>query len=331
MNTKIAFSFIATFIINILVLNAQVNISQRQINSDSKLSVGTPQKLILPDSQYYMSPSWSPDGNYLAYTSSNYKGIWVMNLATNEARQITDEIAAGFGFEWSPDSKVILTRVAKYEGVKRFNAVKLFFVESKEEKLLTNYRTFMPSLPHWSPNGENVYFYNGRELEIIPSGISVNSLKKNTIQQKMAYSKKNKIYVGDSIQQSFNSFEPFKDREYLNITTSPDGLKIAFEVYGGNLYVMNSDGTGLIDLGKGYRPKWSPDSKRIVYMISEDDGYNYTSSDLYVINADGTNKIQLTKTKDELEMDPSWSPDGKYIVYNEMNEGAIYILPVNIQ
>lgn len=328
MKKKNLYILIAALMIKGIVSSAQTNISS---GSGEHVSLGAPEKIVSADGRYYMSPVWSPDGKYVAYTGSNYKGIWVKDLTTGKIEQITSEDAAGFGFEWLPDSKVILSRVAKYEGMKRYNAVKLFFVETREEKLLTDYRTFMPGLPHWSSNGEKVYLFDGKKLNVLESGISAAALKKISTRQKIVYSKNSEIYIGESAAQNFNSFKPFSDKEYLNITTSPDGLKIAFEVYGGNLYVMNSDGSGLVDLGKGYRPKWSPDSKRIAYMITEDDGDNYTSSDLYMVKADGTDKIQLTKTEGALEMNPSWSPDGKFIAYNEMNEGSIYLLPVNIQ
>ena len=331
MKKKTFYTFIIAAAIIGIVSAAQNNIFQKSLKSvGEEVYIGNPEKIVSGDTQFYMAPKWSPDGNYIAYTGSNHSGLWIINFKTRETRQITNENAAGYGYEWSPDSKAILIRVAKYDGLKRLNAVKLFFIETAQQKLLTDYKTFMPDLPHWTSNGEKVYLYDGKALDVFETGLSSSSLKKNNEQQKIVYTKNNKIFVGESSTQYTASFEPIKGKEYINLVTSPDGRKIAFEVYGGDLYTINMDGTGLVDLGKGYRPQWSADSKKIVFMITEDDGENYTSSDLYVINYDGTDKIQITKTDDALEMDPSWSPDGKYIAYHEMNEGSIYILPVNI-
>ena len=91
-----------------------------------------------------MNPVFSPDGNKIAYTKASYKGLWIFDRVTNSTRQITDEDAAGFAFKWSSDSKSILTRVAKYENLRRYNAVKIFDVESGNSKLLTDYKTMMP-------------------------------------------------------------------------------------------------------------------------------------------------------------------------------------------
>ena len=61
------------------------------------------------------------------------------------------------------------------------------------------------------------------------------------------------------------------------------------------MFVVNIDGSNLTDLGKGNRPKWSSDSKKIIYMITEDNGHEFTASDIYTINADGTGRAKYYK------------------------------------
>jgi len=97
---------------------------------------------------------------------------------------------------------------------------------------------------------------------------------------------------------------------------------------GGNIFTMNIDGSNLIDLGKGNRPRWSFDSNKITYMIAQDDGHDYTASDIYSINADGTQKLNLTNTSDMIEMNPCFAPDGKSIVFDVVNDGSIYIMNI---
>src|SRR2546428_7683779 len=56
------------------------------------------------------SPRWSPDGKYLAFTSSRpgkAKGsqVWLLDRSGGEAYQLTELKGRLQGYEWSPDSK----------------------------------------------------------------------------------------------------------------------------------------------------------------------------------------------------------------------------------
>ncbi|MGH7596931.1 MAG: TolB family protein [bacterium] len=288
-----------------------------------------PVKLIGGDGKYLMHPRWSPNGAMIAFTESNYKGLWVMQADGTGARQITEEVAAGFGFEWAANANAIVSRVAKYEKRFRYNAVKLFDLEKNETRLLTDYRTLMPGLPHWADADQKVYMYNRNKLEIFNSGLEPAALVKTAVEKQIHFLKEDKIAIGDITTGAYKVFEPIKGRQCLNMTPSPDRKKVAFEIMGGNMYVMNADGTGLTDLGKGHRPQWAPDSEYLVYMITQDDGHKLLASDLYVIRRDGQEKTPLTVTGDKLEMNPSWSADSKKIAFDVMHEGVIYVLEVS--
>ena len=91
---------------------------------------------------------------------------------------------------------------------------------------------------------------------------------------------------------------------------------------------MNIDGTNLTDLGKGNRPRWSFDGRKIIYMITKDDGHTFTASDIYSINTDGTEKKNLTNTDDLIELNPCFAPDGKSFVFDVYNDGSIYLMNI---
>jgi Tol biopolymer transport system component len=131
------------------------------------------------------------------------------------------------------------------------------------------------------------------------------------------------------LEEEIRRVQPFEEAATLiNLAVSPDGAKVAFERMGGDLYVMDADGTDLVDLGPGHRPAWSPDGEWVVYMITQDDGERFTASDLYAVRADATQRTQLTDTPDRFEMSPAWSPDGRTIAFEALNEGRVYLLPV---
>jgi len=272
-----------------------------------------------------MNPVYSPDGSKMAYTQAGYKGIKVYDLITKGSTNLTDEDAAGFAFKWSADSKSILTRVAKYEDLRRFNAVKVFNVETKESKQLTGYKTIMPYLPLWADGDSKIYLPVKGNDEVYSSSKEKNNLITNNI---IVFEKNNKVVIKNLSNNSEQSFEPIKDVQYINLSLSPDAAKLVFEVVGGNMFTMNIDGTTLIDLGKGNRPRWSFDSKKIIYMVAEDDGHDYTASDIYTVNTDGTQKTNLTRTNDMIEMNPCIAPDGKSIVFDLVNDGSIYLMNI---
>lgn len=290
---------------------------------------GSPIKLIGGDGVVYMRPLWSPDGSKIAFTTPRYQGIWIINADGAGIQQITDEPAAGFGFEWSADSRAILSRVAYFDQRYRYNAIKVFDLETNETRLLTDYRKFMPGMPHWADDDQRVYMFNRGKLEIFNSGRKSNLLNKPTSSQQIYFLKDDQIAVGNIETKSHQVLNASKQDQCLNLVVAPDRSKVAFEQYGGNLQVMNIDGAGRVDLGRGYRPQWSPDSQRLVYMITADDGHQFLLSDIYTIKIDGTEKIRLTLTDDKLEMNPSWSPDGKKIAFDVLQEGAIYLIEVS--
>lgn len=273
-----------------------------------------------------MNAVFSPDGNKIAYTKAGYKGIWIYDLNTNSSKQITDEIAAGFAFKWSSDSKSILTRVAKYEDLKRYNAVKVFNIDLEVSSQLTDYKTMMPFLPEWTDGDSKVLLPTKDNFEIYLSGKPKLQYRNNN--EKSFFLKDDKIFAENVNTNKLDFFEPIKDAQYINFSVSPDRTKIVFEVMGGNIFVLNVDGTNLTDLGKGNRPRWSSDSRKLIYMITEDDGQDYTASDIYTINTDGTQKINITNTKNRIEMNPCISPDGKKIVFDVYNDGSVYLMNI---
>jgi Tol biopolymer transport system component len=286
--------------------------------------IGEPLKLAGGDGNYYIQPLCSPDGSIIAFTESNYKGLWLMKSAGSEVTQISDEIGAGYDFSWSLDSRQILTRVYKYEGEKRINAIKSFNIENGEQTNISGYSVDKLGSPKWTADNNQIYYLNNHKMEMVTTDMSVKSGLESTI----IYEQNSIIFTADQTKMKKSILEGRNNEVYLYVRVSPDGRKITYKVMGGNLFSMNSDGTLITDLGEGYNARWSPDSQYLVYMINTDDGHRFLTSDLYVISADGQEKFQITNTDDRIEMNPTWSADGKQIVYNTYSDGAIYVLNV---
>jgi Tol biopolymer transport system component/tRNA A-37 threonylcarbamoyl transferase component Bud32 len=107
------------------------------------------------------------------------------------------------------------------------------------------------------------------------------------------------------------------------------GSRIAFATErDGNseVYVMNEDGSGLVNLSRNpasdLRPRWSPDGRRILF-VSERSG----NRDIFVMNADGSWQTNLTNHP-AVDDRPWFSPDGRRIVFESDRTGdwEIYVM-----
>jgi TolB protein len=101
------------------------------------------------------------------------------------------------------------------------------------------------------------------------------------------------------------------------------GDRIAYR-NGGDIEVMNADGSGVRSLTSGrffVRPLWSPDGTRI--LAAESGGFN----DVFVLDPQNGAARQLTDDP-ALDALPTWSPDGTAITFasNRSGRDGVYIM-----
>ena len=90
-------------------------------------------------------------------------------------------------------------------------------------------------------------------------------------------------------------------------TASAGSGKLVFQTRnGGDIYIMNADGTGLRKLTSGFEPELSPDGTQVAFTrFSEPMG-------LYLINADGTNEHLVFGAN--RPRSPTWTSDGQSLI-----------------
>jgi hypothetical protein len=106
---------------------------------------------------------------------------------------------------------------------------------------------------------------------------------------------------------------------------------------GSDIYVINSDGSNMINLTKStadnYYPGWAPDKKRIIFSSNRNRSW-HNEYDIFVMNPDGSDITQITKVgiSGPSFPYPSWSSDGNRIAFckSRTSAGQYYRYSVNV-
>lgn len=195
------------------------------------------------------SPSWSPDGSMIAF-SSNRKGfsdIWLVNADGTGLRQLTDLSEKGVDYAsldaWSPDGSVIAFRRSPLEPSDELKPQGIWLVDVGSGELLQ--LTSGPILDEdasWSPDARRVAFSRKIRTETA------------------VYTD---VYVANLDDGTEISLTRGGDPAW-----SPDGTRIAFS--GGHprelgIYLMDADGSNVVrvptppELGSSaISPAWQP-------------------------------------------------------------------------
>ena len=128
-----------------------------------------------------------------------------------------------------------------------------------------------------------------------------------------------------SVKGKKTLLDPLGNGSYIWPVLSPDkSLLAAYEMDRGT-FVCDLRGAIISKLGRRDAPSWTRSGKWIVYMDDKDDGHRLISSDIFAVTPDGKTVVQLTSTKQALEMNPQCSPTENKIVY-DTTDGSIMVL-----
>jgi eukaryotic-like serine/threonine-protein kinase len=132
-------------------------------------------------------------------------------------------------------------------------------------------------------------------------------------------------------------FAPLREipGDYANPTFSPDGRRLALEIWAGaraDIWLDDWNRDTLTRLtfagGANFNPVWTPDGQRIVYSSDELSG----SSNLWWKRADGDGGAQRLIESKSPQRAGSWRSDGKVLAFEQLNPDTNYdILTLTVE
>jgi Tol biopolymer transport system component len=244
---------------------------------------------------YASSPSWSPDGEKIAFESDTdgNREIYVMNADGSSVTRLTNNNASDESPSWSPDGERIAfvsdRAFQDPEGLNRNHEIYVMNAnDGSGQTRLTN-NNALDYNPSWSPNSERIAFRSDTDDN---SGIYVMNADDGSGETRLT-------------EESEDAFGP---------SWSPDGEKIAFNSNRGNsrgIYVMNADDgsnvTRLTDGGSS--PTWSPNGQNIAFISSRDAGDESDDNAIYIMIStgdDGSSNVTRLTEPDSYYTDLDW-------------------------
>jgi TolB protein len=239
---------------------------------------GSNLQTILRSREPIMSPSWSPNGRYLAYVSfeTHKPVVWVQDLATGSRRAVANFKGSNSAPAWSPDGNrlaVVLTTSGNSQ-------IYLVPAAGGSPRRLT-YSDGIDTEPVWAPDGATILFVSDRSggPQVYSVGIDGGSPRRLTW------------------QGSYN----------VSPRVSPDGKSFTYiRKSGGEFRVVVQDIAGgdsrVLSTGYNERPSFAPNGRMVLYA-SVVGG----KSVLYAATQDGGSKVKLAVINGDVQ-DPAWGP-----------------------
>jgi len=283
---------------------------------------------------------WSPDEKQILYTSrrTGTLDIHVLDVASGQSRQLTNDVRDDQGGRFSPDGRWIV--FISDRGGQR----DLWLMPSAggNATRLTN-DAAVESAPRWAVDGTSIYYMRTQTsvaLQLVPIAggptRTIRAWEEYAIgSARLSPDGKTVIFDTDRVGNGDVFTIPITGGEPTSFGSSPRTDNSPRYSPDGSQVALLSDRGGTVDIwlvpvgggearnltsapGDEVEPEWSPDGTRIAFASNRDVG----GFDLWVIQAAGGEPARLTTTNVR-PGSVQWSPDSKYLYFIGEKPGAV--------
>ncbi|MEW5978632.1 MAG: winged helix-turn-helix domain-containing protein [Acidobacteriota bacterium] len=305
-----------------------------------------------------LSPTWSPDGRYLAFArvSEGNSAVYVVPSMGGQERKLVEFYSIWSEFktlDWSPDGKSLLA-AAKSSPGDPYSLYSLSPDTGDAEKLTSPLVEFGGDVcPAFSPDGQTLAFtrvvaysdvylmrLNHRDPKLLTANMSGGSSAWTADGREIVFVSR----TGSRRQLSRVSISDKKKPQALGIeasgtdpTIARQGNRLAYvepsydtdiwkiEVASSHDRAAQPTKLVLNSSQEDFNPQHSPDGKSIVFGSNRSGSY-----EIWVCDSEGQNARPLTSFPEaSITASPRWSPDGRRIAFDSWDKGRSNVFVVS--
>jgi Tol biopolymer transport system component len=280
-----------------------------------------------------MPPTWSPDGEYLAFVQETRdpdgpfnRTLRIRHLATRMERELAPHLMVR-NQRWSPDGRfILLSGVLAGEMRNEDREPGLYLVEVESGQTT---RVFEPNAETRSMVFDDLGGEWSKDGTAIIYSLFDNSLGEGRlVWLDLESGEERELFRDPTLTSQQFAVSPDGSRLVFALKSAPEGYNRAIHS-GGRLLIMNLDGGDIRELhhiaeqGRVWSLQWTPDGKSVLYTKRED----YKTAVWRVPVTGGTAERTWTFEEDHFNAYISLSPDGQQVAYTTYHqEDEIWVM-----